>query len=300
MVSSSSGSEITKRATEFIQRQADFMKFDAAQVTAIKEYLKQEYDAIPEKERIGKGLVYIAKIVAKTLYNHIKTDVFKIAGKKPVPDPFVKSIIEFIEHAGKNEELMVLAIHLLANLASDNFETTIEPIRYWATYETWDIRENTIHPILSGLKNQKERVLRLLREWAIDPNENIRRLVAESLRPKGEIKWLRDPEKNDVVLEILSTLNHDPSIYVRKSVGNNLKDLTKYMPAKILDLIETWLAMKDNLDAKGQKNLIWTIYHALKWLKANKPEYHERIKKLVGENYLLYFDEKSNRTAAPR
>ena len=300
MVSSSSGSEITKRATEFIQRQADFRKLAAAQVVALKEYLKQEYDAIPEKERIGKGMVYIAKIVAKTFYNHIKTDVFKIVGKKSVPDPFIQSILEFIEHAGKNEELMVLAIHLLANLASDNFETTIEPIRYWATYETWEIRENAIHPILSGLKSQKERVLQLLREWAIDPNENIRRLVAESLRPKGEIKWLRDPEKNNVVLEILTILNHDPSIYVRKSVGNNLKDLTKYMPAKILDLIETWLAVKDTLDTKGQKNLIWTIYHALKWLKANKLEYHERIKNLVGENYLLYFDEKTNRTAAPR
>jgi 3-methyladenine DNA glycosylase AlkC len=299
MVSSSSGSEITKRATEFIQREKGFGK-DFPPLLALKEHLKQEYEAIPEKERIGKGMVYIAKIVAKTLYNSMKTDVFKIIGKKSVSDPFVQSIIGFIENVGKNEELIVLVIHLLANLASDSFESTIDQIRYWATYETWDIRENAIFPILSGLKSQKERVLQLLREWVSDPNENIRRLVAESLRPKGEIKWLRDPDKNDAVLEILTILNHDSSIYVRKSVGNNLKDLTKYMPTKILDLIETWLAAKDKLDAKGQKNLIWTIYHAIKWLKANKPEYHDRIKNLLGENYLLYFDEKTNRTATPR
>jgi hypothetical protein len=72
------------------------------------------------------------------------------------------------------------------------------------------------------------------------------------------------------------------------------------MPEKSLDLVETWLAVKDQLDTKGQKNLIWTIYHALKWLKAKKPEYHDRIKTIVGENYLLYFDEKKNRTATPK
>jgi len=300
MVSRSSASEISKRAMEFIQGQMNFEPFNPMQSEALKQYLKQEYDIIPEKERIGKGMVYIAKIVAKNLYNHIKTEVFKIDGKKSVSDSFIQFILEFTEKAGKDEGLMVLAIHLLANLASDSFESTIEQIRYWATDETWGIRENAIHPILSGLKSQKERVLQLLQKWASDPNENIRRLVSESLRPKGEIKWLRDPTKNDKVLEILTILNHDPSIYVRKSVGNNLKDLTKYMPEKCLDLIEIWLASKDQLDAKEQKNLIWTIYHALKWLKTKKPEYHEQIKNLVGENYLLYFDEKRNRTATPK
>lgn len=303
-MSSSSVSEIAKRATEFIQAQINFDKFDSTQMEALQpylqQYLKQEYESIPEKERIGKGMVYIAKIVAKLLYNYLKTEVFKIVGKTLVTESFTQPILGFIEEIGKNEELIVLAIHLLANLASDSFESTIEQIKYWATYETWAIRENAICPILSGLKSQKECTLQLLREWAQDSNENIRRLVAESLRPKTEIKWLRDSTKNQAVLDILTILNHDPSIYVRKSVGNNLKDLTKYMPEKSLDLVETWLAVKDQLDAKGQKNLIWTIYHALKWLKAKKPEYHDRIKTIVGENYLLYFDEKKNRAATPK
>ena len=33
----------------------------------------------------------------------------------------------------------------------------------------------------------------------------------------------------------------DSSIYVRKSVGNNIKDLSKYMPEKILKLMEIWI-----------------------------------------------------------
>ncbi len=299
-MSSSSVPEIAKRATEFIQGQRNFKQLDSTHLEALKLFLKREYDIIPEKERIGKGMVYITKILAKLIYDHLKSNVFKIVGKKKVDISFSKSILDYIEKIERSEELIVLAIHLLSNLALDSFETTIEKIRQWGTHPTWEIRENACSPLLAGLQSDKKRTLQLMQEWAQDPEENIRRLIAESLRPKTEIKWLRDPENNDAVLDILTILNHDPSIYVRKSVGNNLKDLTKYMPVTILDLIERWLSSKDQLEAKAQKNLVWTIYHALRWLKEKKPEYHQRIRNLVGENYLLYFDEKKNRTATPR
>jgi hypothetical protein len=71
------------------------------------------------------------------------------------------------------------------------------------------------------------------------------------------------------------------------------------MPEKILHLIEKWLSNKDKLTAKEQKNLTWTIYQSLRWLKEKNPEYHASIQRLVGENYILYFDEKRNRNALP-
>jgi len=124
---------------------------------------------------------------------------------------------------------------------------------------------------------------------------------------------LRDPRKNDKVLKILTSLRKDPSIYVRKPVGNNIKDLSKYMPEKMLDLMEKWiktqrketkinihneLAMEEGL-SKEEMQLIWTMKHAMRWIRAKNPELHPRLEKILGKNYILYFDEKKNRLAKP-
>ncbi|MHA1300792.1 MAG: DNA alkylation repair protein [Candidatus Helarchaeota archaeon] len=191
------------------------------------------------------------------------------------------------------------AIYLTSNLALDNFDITLEKIKKWASHDDWIIRECAGAPLVSSLKKNKQKIFKIYKEWVKSEDINLRRIVAETLRPLAVNKWLRDPAKNDEVLEILTQLNHDESVYVRKSVGNNLKDLTKYMPKKILKLIENWLKEKDKLKIKEQNNLIWTIYQALRWLKDRNPEFHPWIERLVGKNYILYFDEKRNRNALP-
>ena len=61
------------------------------------------------------------------------------------------------------------------------------------------------------------------------------------------------------------------------------------------------LASKTKLEL-GEENfyLIWTIKHSMRWLRERNPEYHKRIEKILGQNYLLYFNEKRNRMAKPR
>ena len=48
---------------------------------------------------------------------------------------------------------------------------------------------------------------------------------------------------------------------------------------------------------KEEKRLIWTMKHAMRWVKNRNPEYHPRLEKILGKNYVLFFDEKSNRLA---
>ena len=134
-------------------------------------------------------------------------------------------------------------------------------------------------------------------------------LIAESLRPSGDMKWLRNPTKNDIALEILNLLRADPSEYVRKAVGNNLKDLSKYMPEKIFKLTRKWvkeanILVDDELASRSKTELgeqqfylIWTIKQALRWLQKRNPEYFPQIQDILGKNYISYFDEKKNRTA---
>ena len=274
----------------------------------INEILKKEYEMIPEKERIGKGIKFIS--------NHVAKGVFQYQfNKKKANISFIVELVETSFSYGEKAEsniLQLFALHIIAEFLvtfPEEFEEIIPLIEKYACHSNWIVRETIADAILSGLKKIPEITIETLYKWVRHSNENVRRLVSESLRPHTTIKWLRDPTKNDMVLEILSSLKQDPSIYVRKSVGNNLKDLTKYMPKKILTLMKSWmdnaqikvhdaLASEIDLD-RNQKRLLWTIKHAMRWIKNKNPEFHPHLEKLLGKNYVLYFDEKRNRLAKP-
>jgi hypothetical protein len=61
------------------------------------------------------------------------------------------------------------------------------------------------------------------------------------------------------------------------------------------------LASKTKLEL-GEKNfyLIWTMKHAMRWLQEKEPQFHPRLEKILGKNYIQYFQEKSNKSAIPR
>lgn len=86
--------------------------------------------------------------------------------------------------------------------------------------------------IRAFLEHEPERTLALLKEWTSDPSPHVRRLVSEGTRPR--LPWAprlprfqRDPSP---VLELLELLKDDPSLYVRRSVANNLNDIGKDHP----------------------------------------------------------------------
>ncbi len=306
-MSISSVKQIQKRTLEFCKTINKWCSTNKL-FNKINKILNTEYRKIPERERIGKGIKFISNQVAKGVFQCLKK-----GGKTDI-----KFIINFIGSGfnyGESEESSIMqhfVLHLIAEYISsypEKFDDLLPLIINYACYSDWAIRETTTDSIISGLKRIPEKTIELLSDWTKSNNENLRRIVSESLRPHSSIKWLRDPAKNDRILEILTILRKDPSIYVRKSVGNNLKDLSKYMPETILDLVETWinkaqirvhdeLANEKGLD-REEKRLIWTIKHGMRWVKNRNPEFHSRLEKILGKNYVLYFDEKRNRLAKP-
>lgn len=96
--------------------------------------------------------------------------------------------------------------------------------------------------------------------WAGNENEHVRRLSSEGCRPRlpwgmALKKFKKDPAP---VITILEKLKNDPSIYVRKSVANNLNDISKDHPVLVLDLCESWYGKSANTD--------WIIKHACRTL----------------------------------
>ncbi len=87
-----------------------------------------------------------------------------------------------------------------------------------------------------------EKVFKKLEIWATDSNESVRRLASEGIRTKlpwgGKIAYLdENPQK---ILHILEKLKDDDSLFVRRSVANNLNDLSKDYPQLVLKSLQNW------------------------------------------------------------
>lgn len=100
------------------------------------------------------------------------------------------------------------------------------------------------------LKYEKQTLLEM-KKWATCTNEHIRRLASEGCRPR--LPWavaLNSFKKNpSAVIEILNLLKDDKSAYVRKSVANNLNDISKENPNIVKELTREWLGFSKERDA---------------------------------------------------
>lgn len=83
-----------------------------------------------------------------------------------------------------------------------------------------------------------EDALPVIEEWLGDSNPNVRRAVTEGLRIWTGRSYFRDhPE---VAIQLLSQLRNDESEYVRKSVGNALRDISKKHRVLIKNELGNW------------------------------------------------------------
>ena len=88
-----------------------------------------------------------------------------------------------------------------------------------------------------------EKSLRVIDEWLNSENPNTRRAVVEGLRI-----WTSRPyfkENPNEAIRRIANLKDDSSEYVRKSVGNALRDISKKFPDLIKIELENW-----NLESK--------------------------------------------------
>ncbi|NHJ46969.1 MAG: hypothetical protein FK733_04195 [Asgard group archaeon] len=309
MVSTSSKKSISTRAMKYWDEYNIWSRnHQVNDLQLIYSYLNEEYKQIPEKERIGKGSVFITKMIPEaTISILINSDYI---------DPLeIINLIYYFHEVENSYHMKNYALALLSKYAitsKDAFANAVEFIKIVIKHCAWEIREQSGIVIRETIKKFTAETLDLLDEWTDSSDENLRRLSIESSRPFRDVPWLRDPQKNDKIIDLLTKLKDDDSLYVRKSVGNNLKDLTKYMPDKILALLKIWIAeaqitVSYDLASKSKKelgnkgyNLIWTMKHALRWLRERNSEYHKQIESLLGKNYLLYYHEKRNKMAVKR
>jgi 3-methyladenine DNA glycosylase AlkC len=108
-----------------------------------------------------------------------------------------------------------------------------------ATFTRLASAEFAIRPFIAS---DQDRTLAQMLEWAADPDPAVRRLATEGCRPR--LPWgmrlhalVADPAP---ILPILERLHADPDESVRRSVANNLNDISRDHPQVVIDLVRSW------------------------------------------------------------
>lgn len=122
-----------------------------------------------------------------------------------------------------------------------SWEISMEALEYFTMFST---SEFAVRPFV--MENQAKMMAQFL-EWSSHENEHVRRLASEGSRPRlpwgiSLINLKKDPSP---IFPILENLKEDPSLYVRKSVANNLNDISKDHPELVLHLAKRWLGTND-------------------------------------------------------
>jgi len=172
-----------------------------------------------------------------------------------------------IEHGFKEEEkraLMDYKSHdreYIKQLAFLAYQTDIYQVRMYAVFlfgylsedkeillfmrdevskdANWRVQEVLAKAFDEFCKNTGyEKALPTIDEWLQNANPNTRRAVTEGLRI-----WTSRPyfkENPHEAIRRISNLKEDPSEYVRKSVGNALRDISKKFPELIKNELDNW------------------------------------------------------------
>lgn len=83
-----------------------------------------------------------------------------------------------------------------------------------------------------------EQALPTIQQWLQSDNDKQRRAVTEGLRIWTSRPFFKD--NPGVAISLLAALKNDLSDYVRKSVGNALRDISKKYPELIRAEVENW------------------------------------------------------------
>jgi 3-methyladenine DNA glycosylase AlkC len=114
--------------------------------------------------------------------------------------------------------------------------------------------------IRSFLLKYPGEVMLQMQRWSNPSSYHVRRFASEGCRPR--LPWAmaipqlkKDPSP---ILPVLENLKNDPSLFVRKSVANNLNDISKDNPALVIELAKKWKGKTAETD--------WIIKHGCRTL----------------------------------
>lgn len=165
----------------------------------------------------------------------------------------VEVILELAPKCDKGLENMVFP-DLIEVYGLEDWSTSVQALK---TLTHLSSSEFAIRPFIL---RYPEKTMTELLHWSANDNEHIRRLASEGCRPRLPWAMALPPLKIDpaAIWPILENLKQDDSLYVRKSVANNLNDISKDNPELVLARASEWQGVNEHSN--------WIIKHGLRTL----------------------------------
>lgn len=150
---------------------------------------------------------------------------------------FVKKLA-FLAYNSNTYQIRMYGVFLFGYLSEQNDILTFMRDEV-SKDDNWRVQEVLAKAFDEFCKNTGyEKALPIIDEWLENDNPNTRRAVTEGLRIWTSRPYFKD-NPNEAIRRIVA-LKEDPSEYVRKSVGNALRDISKKFPELIKDELNNW------------------------------------------------------------
>ena len=168
---------------------------------------------------------------------------FKVQEKKAINDYKLNGIeyikeLAFLAYHSEVYQVRMYGVFLFGYLSTDKEILTFMREEV-SKDDNWRIQEVLAKSFDEFCKSiGYEKTLTVIDEWLNHDNPNTRRAVTEGLRIWTSRPYFKENPKE--AIRRIANLKEDKSEYVRKSVGNALRDISKKFPELIKDELNTW------------------------------------------------------------
>lgn len=218
-----------------------FDKFIKSVKEIISEFNENSFlNDIYDNEWTNRALKQRMRHITHTLKKHLSEDYEKnvktILNLIPIlqNNGFTSGNLEFIFFP---DFIEVYGIH--------NYDTSVKAFE---TITPFVSCEFAVRPFI--IHNQKA-MLKQMYDWSNHKHPMVRRLASEGCRPR--LPWAMGipslKENPEPIISILENLKNDVSESVRRSVANNLNDISEDNPTRVIDLVKKWKGVTKETDS---------------------------------------------------
>ena len=146
--------------------------------------------------------------------------------------------LAFLSYESKVYQVRMYSVFLFGYLSDDNDILTFMRDEV-SKDDNWRVQEVLAKAFDEYCKNKGyENSISVVDEWLSSDNPNTRRAVTEGLRIWTSRPYFKDNPQE--AIKRIASLKEDTSEYVRKSVGNALRDISRKFPELIKEELKTW------------------------------------------------------------
>jgi len=217
------------------------MFFTKTSINEMADILKRYYPAFDKDKFVG--LVFNDSWEIKELKAKMRHTTQCL--HETLPESFEEGL-DILKKAApyiKGFDLMTLPDYVEL-YGMENWGLSLPALGYFTKFAS---SEFAIRPFIA---KDPERAMAYMSTWAEDKDPKVRRFASEGCRPRLPWAMALPVFKKDpfLILQILEKLKNDESDFVKKSVANNLNDISKDNPEVVLDICEKWYGDSKNLD----------------------------------------------------